>query len=262
MDCHVHVAALNQRSLELMSLANIRAVVSQLSLPDVHVNLASQSIFDFADRSLAYHAWRTQKYFIQTHVCVGVSPVGVPEDWEEALRRLPDYILSHPVVALGEVGFEPNSWTCPDLQIQEKILRAQLDIARDLGKTVAIHTPGADKQKWVSMYLGMIREHVLEPCRVVLDHADPTVVGMILDAGCYVGITVQPHRRLRPVDAAAVIMASDHERLLVNSDASLQQESDCLAVPRVALELRRMGMTEAEVERVLWENPQRAYGIC
>ena len=260
MDCHVHVEALNQRDLELMALAGIEAIVSHTSLPEAQSDFRSEAIFEFADRMLGYHAWRSEKYSIRTHVCVCVSMVGVPLDYEVALARLPGYITSHPIVGIGEVGLEPGSLTCPDLATQESILRAQLDIARSLNKPVAIHSPVADKAKWVGMYLGMVKEHGLNPAKVIIDHADAACIRTVTDAGCYAAITVQPHRKVRAADAAAMIKSADTEHVLVDSDCSVN-EFDALAVPRTALEMRRLGMTDEDIERVLWHNPKKAYGI-
>jgi predicted metal-dependent TIM-barrel fold hydrolase len=260
MDSHVHVAALNQRDLELMTISNVKAVVAHIAEPDVATNIPWSATFDFVDRMLDFHTWRAAKYFINVHVCACVSMVGIPVEWEETLARLPACVKRPEIVALGEVGLEPLSITCSDLSVQEKILRAQLDIARDVNKTVAIHTPLTEKPKWVDRYLGMIAEHKLERSKVVIDHADATCVNMITAAGCWAAITVQPHRRVRAADAAAMVKSGDRHLVLVDSDSGIP-ESDSLAVPKTALELRRLGLAEAEIERVLWDNPRKAYGI-
>jgi len=260
IDCHVHVPALNQRDLELMALSGISAIVAHTSEPEVHKDIPSDSIFQFAERMLTFHAWRAEKYFIDVHVCVCVSMVGVPVDYERALSRLPEFVKRPGIVGLGEVGLEPNSATCPDLAVQEKILRAQLDIARDADKTICIHTPLNDKQKWVSRYLGMIQEHRLSPDSVIIDHADSTCMGMIADSGCWAGITVQPHRKVRAVDAAQIAKSGNMRRILVDSDSGIP-ECDSLAVPRTALEMRRLGMSKDDIEQVLWVNPREAYHI-
>jgi predicted metal-dependent TIM-barrel fold hydrolase len=223
MDCHVHVEALNRRDLELMSLAGIEVIVSHTSLPEVEANIPSNAIFEFAERMLTYHNWRTQKYAIKTYVCTCVSMMGVPVDYEAALARLSDFIRSQPIVGIGEVRLEPASWTCPDLSIQEIILRAQLDLARDLHKPIAIHSPVADKARWVDRHLGMIKEHRLDPSMVIIDHADTTCISMVLDAGRYAAITVQPHRKARAADAAAMVKSAAANRELVDSDSSLNE---------------------------------------
>jgi len=260
IDCHVHVPALNSRDLELMALCGIKAIVTHMSEPEEYRDIRADAIFEFTERMLSFHTWRAKKYFIDVFVCTCVSMVGVPIDYEAALARLPEFAKSPDIVALGEVGLEPRSATCPDLAIQEKILRKQLDIAHKVNKTICIHTPLTEKPKWVTKYLAMVKEHRLNPLKVIIDHADETCVNMITDAGCWAGITVQPHRKVRAIDAARMVKTGCRELILVDSDSGIP-ESDCLAVPRTALEMTRLGMTETEIEGVLWGNPRKAYGL-
>jgi hypothetical protein len=244
-----------------MALAGVGVVVTHTSTPEAHENIPAEAIFDFNDRVLSFHSWRASKYFIETYACVCVSMVGVPVDYKAALDRLPGYLSKDRIVGIGETGLEPGSATCSDLKVQEEILRAQLVMAKKHGKTVALHTPLTEKSRWVTRYLDMVNELGLNPERVVIDHADQSVVGMITRAGCYAGITVQPWRRVRPVDAAKAVEEGDMDRILVDSDCSFL-ESDPLAVPKTGLEMRKLGMGDDEVRRVLWENPQRAYGLA
>ena len=261
MDCHVHIPALNQRDLEVMALSNVKAVIAHTSEPEVYKDIPSQSIFDFAERMVSFHAWRAAKYYIDVYVCTCVSMVGIPVDYEVALARLPEFVKRPDIIGLGEVGFEPNSATCSDLAVQEKILRAQMDIARDADKTIDIHTPLTDKPKWVDRYLGIIAEHKVNPAKVVIDHANETCVKMITDAGCWAGITIQPFRKVRAPEAAQMVKSGNMDLILVDSDSGIP-ESDSLAVPRTALEMKRLGMTDAVIEKVLWDNPRKAYGIA
>jgi len=260
VDCHLHVEALDQHSLELMALAGVRAVVSHTSLPEVHENIPSQAIFDFVDRMLGFHSWRTSKFFIDTYVCVGVSMVGIPIDYEEALARLPGYLDKERVVGIGEIGLEPSSATCPDLDTQEKILKAQLTMAKEYAKPVAIHTPPVDKPRWVERYLAMVRDLRLTPSQVIIDHADETVAKMIIDSGCNAALTVQPWRKVKPADAAKIVQTVGTDRMLIDSDCSIL-ESDPLSVPKTALEMRKLGMSESEIREVVRENPRRLFKL-
>jgi len=260
MDCHLHIAALNQRDLELMALANIKAVVAHIAEPDAATNIKSEDTFSFVDRMLNFHTWRAAKYCIDVHVCACVSMVAVPIDWQVALERLPACVARPEIVGMGEVGLEPNSITCPDLAIQEKILRGQLDIARDCNKPIIFHTPLTDKPKWVDRYRGMIEEHGLDPDKVIIDHVDPTDVTQVTDLGYWAAISVQPFRKVRAIDAAEMVRAGDARRILVDSDCGLP-ESDSLAIPRTALELRRLGVADETIHQVLWHNPRKAYSL-
>lgn len=263
IDPHVHVDTLNYHALELMAVAGVKAIISMVSIPEVQENIPSDAIFQHCDRVMSFHAWRARKHFlIDTYVCPAISMVGVPIDYKEAIDKLSTYLSQRhdKVVGIGEIGLHPDSETCPDLNIQEEILRAQLEIARDFGKPVAIHTPPTEKPKWVKRYLTMVKELKMNQSEVVIDHADGTVTEMITRSGCNAAITVQPWRKVRAEDAAQAIQIGDIDRILVDSDCSLL-DSDPLAVPKTALEMRKLGMTETDVKKVVWDNPRRVYHL-
>lgn len=75
----------------------------------------------------------------EVYAVVGVQP-NAPEDaagvWLDELRRL----AAHPkVVAIGEIGLDYH-WNVAPPAEQERIFRAQLDLARELGLPVVIHS--------------------------------------------------------------------------------------------------------------------------
>ena len=264
IDPHLHVDALNHHSLELMALTGVEAVISMVAVPEAEKDYKAQVIFDHCDRVRSYHAWRTQYYFgITTYACLGISMVGVPLDYEVGLSRMREYMKEHDkeILGIGEIGIEPSSMTCPDLKIQERVFRAQLDMAREFSKPVVLHTPPVDKADWIAKYVPMLREHGVRFGQVIFDHCQPPVVKMIADLGAMAALTVQPWRKVRPVDAAEAVKAGDPQHIMVDSDCSLL-ESDPLAVPKVAFEMRRMGLSEEVIRTVVWDNPPRLYHLA
>jgi hypothetical protein len=263
IDPHLHVEALNHHSLELMALAGIEAVISMVAVPEAHKDYPSAAIFEHCERVRSYHAWRTEYYFgIKTFGCIGISMVGVPVDYEEGLARMRDYLKEHPneVFGIGEIGIEPSSTTCPDLKVQERIMREQIEMARDFSKPVVLHTPPREKGRWVAKYLPILKEHKLNLGQAIFDHCEPSVVNGITSQGCFAALTVQPWRKVRPADAAQAVKAGDPERILIDSDCSLL-ESDPLSVPKAVLEMRKLGIAEAVIQKVVWENPKRIYRL-
>ena len=186
--------------------------------------------------------------------------VGVPTDYEEGLLKMREYLKAHAneVFGIGEIGIEPTSMTCPDQKLQERIMRAQLDMALEFSKPVILHTPPREKDKWVAKYLPILEEHKVDLGKVIFDHCEPSVVNTITSQGCFAAMTVQPWRKVRPIDAAQAVKAGDPKRILIDSDCSLL-ESDPLSVPKAAFEMRRLGIAEADIRRVVWENPIQIY---
>jgi predicted metal-dependent TIM-barrel fold hydrolase len=267
MDAHLHSEGLNNNSLQLMALSGIKAVINMVAIPEVvpgiNKDFSPEAIFEYCDRVIDYRAWLTKQYFMfDTYVCVAISMAGVPRRYKEALDKLKTYIRERDqVVGIGEIGFEPDSPTCSNFKVQEELIVTQLEIAKQYGKHVCFHTPMNEKPKWFKLYLSMIKEAGLEPAKIIIDHADETIVKMVNESGCYAGITVQPRRKVGAIDAAKMINTGDRNKIFVNSDSSLKYESDTLAVPKTAFEMKKLGINESEIEKVLWENPRQAYGL-
>jgi hypothetical protein len=66
---------------------------------------------------------------------------------------------------------------------------------------------------------------------VVIDHIDLATIDIALEAGTYIGITVQPGKA-SVQDAVELIREYPEAKFVVNSDMSAQR-SDCLSVARV-----------------------------
>lgn len=76
------------------------------------------------------------------YAVVGVQPnhvVNLPNDWLDQVR---DLALQPKVVAIGEIGLD-YYWKVAPADVQEAHFRAQLDLARDLGLPVVIHSRDA-----------------------------------------------------------------------------------------------------------------------
>lgn len=263
IDQHLHIESLNQESLELMTLAGIKAVIANVSVPDVDVagEVSTEEVLSYYDRILRYHSGRLRTFLIDTYVCLGVCFLSVPKDYEKILAKLPTYFNDKSVVGVGELGLDPTSKNCPDLTKQEEVMRAQLNLAKEYGKPAVIHIPNIEKLKWVPRYLNIVKELKIDPSKVVMIHNDASVVKMVTDAGCNASITVQPWRKMTPVDAARIIQTADLDRILLDSDCSLPVISDPLSVPKTVFEMRKLGMKEDDIRKVVWENLRRVYSL-
>lgn len=266
IDSHLHFEGLNDSSLRLMAMSGIQAIVCMTAIPEVipemNKDFSPDAIFNSCDRILNYYAWIAKQYMIDTYVSVAVSAVGTPFRYKESLEKMKTYLKErNQIVGIGEIGFEPDSPTCSDLKVQEDIIATQIEIAKQFNKTLCFHTPLTEKLKWFKRYLSMIKEGGLSFDKVIIDHADNSIVKEVTSSGCYAGISVQPRRKVRAIDAALMIKKGDENRILVNSDAGFSHEADPLSVPRTAFEMKKLGMKDTEIEKVLWENPQKAFGL-
>jgi len=244
-----------------MATAGITTVVSLTYYPHLHLPITAQTLLDYFERAINFETWRGKQELINVYVGVALNPVNIPPDYERVLEAIPEYIAKERVVAIGEIGLEPGSQTCPDLTRQRNIAKAQLKIAKEYGLPVVFHTPHSDKETWVEQYLELIAQAKMEPSKVVIDHADASVTKKALDFGCNVGITVQPARGLGPKDAAKILKDCDLNRVLIDSDCNSTLLSDSLSVPRTALEMKRVGFSEDDIKQVVFKNPVRVFNL-
>jgi len=262
VDPHIHIDSRTRDDLASMAIAGITAVVTQTYYPHLNLSVTSQTVLDIYERAIKFETWRGKQELIDVYVGIALNPVNIPLDYEKVLEAIPQYLMEEKVVAIGEIGLEPGSQTCPDLTRQREILRAQLKIAKEHDIPVVFHTPHLDKETWVEQYLDLITQEKVAPSKVVIDHADASVTKKILDFGCNVGITVQPWRGLGPQDAAKILKDCDLGSVLIDSDCNVTLPSDPLSVPKTALEMKRIGFSEDDIRQVVFENPARIFNLA
>jgi len=51
-------------------------------------------------------------------------------------------------------------------------------------------------------------------------------------------------------------------RILVSSDSRSRHRSDPLSVPRIALQMRRLGLSEEDITKVFYDNPNKVFNLC
>jgi len=257
----MHVDTRPCEELEEMSSRGVKAVVSATYYPHLFTQITAETIFDHFDRILKFEKWRAEQCGgIKLFAAIGLNPVIIPKDYEKVLQKLPYYLGENDVVAIGEIGFEPGSKICPDLNIQERVILEQLDIAKDLRKPVIFHTSHTQKPDYVKRTVELVEKAGVSFEKVMIDHSDRTVAKQVLDKGAYLGVTVQPWRKLSATDAASIIKEFGSHHVLVDSDCS-PLLSDHLSVPKTATELKKLGFDDSEVEKILYENPRVFYGL-
>jgi len=262
IDPHLHIDSRTREDLASMAAGGIIAVISMTYYPHLHLSITSQTLLDYFERVIKFETWRAKQELIDVYVGIALNPVSIPPDYDKVLEAIPKYIAEDRVVAIGEIGLEPGSQTCPDPERQKEIVRAQLKIAKEHGKPVVFHTPHLDKESWVEQYLDLIAQEKMEPSKVVIDHADASVIKRVSDFGCNAGITVQPWRGLRPQDAAEILKDCNLDSVLIDSDCNITLPSDSLSVPKTALEMKRIGFSEDDIKRVTFDNPARIFNLA
>lgn len=272
IDAHVHAESLTWSNLQEMSMNGIRAAVSASVWPwrggvDTDTQIA------LINRLLRYETWRANENNLHLFVAVGIVALSVPSDVDRFFLKVENYLREPRVVAIGEVGLDPRSQTCPDLQRQEEILSIQLKIAHDNDLSVILHTPpdlvrkGSsthsryEKRRFMEKSVELVHRVGVPSERVVLDHLDTEQsVEFALESGCYAGITVQEWRGVNPEQAARLADTFGPDRVLLNTDASTMP-SDHLGVPKTVFCMRKWKVPEKKIQRIVYKNPLEFYRL-
>jgi len=228
-DTHAHMDTRPYEDFELMGVAGITHV---LTLAHDPMRMSAPSVlFDHFHKLINDEVQRGAKNGVSVHVGLGVHPRSINDEVDAVLKELPEY-LSHPdVVAIGEIGLERCT------AVEERVLRAQLEIGY---YPKIIHTPRVGKLEAVLAIVDIVEDLGVKD--IVVDHLDTRTIEVALEAGTYMGLTVQPGK-LSVQEAVSIIKEYPDAQFVVNSDMS-SQRSDCLSVARVMHALSMEGYAD------------------
>lgn len=214
VDSHCHTGVRSVRDIKELEAAGIVPV--GLAFWPLEPRSAD-TLLDNFDRMLEQFSGPIKGTEVTAYVGLGIHPRNAhfthTQNQQKVLQALPGYLAREHVACMGEVGLESLDIT------EERILYAQLEIARDLGKPVVIHTPGKRKEDALDRSIDILRQVGIPPDLVVLDHITSELAQKALSFGGKVGLTVKEGKL--GADAAISILRAnmgDIGRFLINSD--------------------------------------------
>jgi hypothetical protein len=250
---HIHMVARTTDDYERLALAGVRALVE----PSFWLGQPRTQVGTFLDywSSIRDYEWqRAKAVMIDQYHTISVNPREANDEGlaTEALAAMEPF-LAHPrCVAVGEVGFDDIT------AAEERILRAQVDLAIRHRLPLLIHSCHREKRRGTERNLAILREMKIDPALVLYDHNTEETMDLVREHGCWAGLTVYPLTKLSPERAANILETWGAERVMVNSSADWGV-SDPLSVPRVVLELRRRGWSDERIQSVVWDTPRDFY---
>lgn len=195
---------------------------------------------------------------------VGVHPNETAELDEEKLEWLKQVSAEPKVVAIGEIGLD-YYWDDPERDVQKKWFDRQLELAREVGLPVVIHSRDAAKDT-----LDMMKAAKAGEIGGVI-HCFSYGVEMAreyLNMGFFIGIggvlTFKNARKLKEVAAYAPI-----ERIVLETDCPYLapvpyrgKRNSSLNLPYVVEELAQIkGLTPEEIVEITNRNARRLYRL-
>lgn len=248
-DPHIHMTSRTTDDYQAMAAAGIAAVVEPafwLGQPRTHVG----TFEDYFLSLLGWERFRASQFGIRHFCTMGLNPKEANNERVApgVLELLQLYVEKDGVVAVGEIGYDDVT------PAEEKYFAAQIELAKDAGLPVLIHTPHRDKKRGTERTLALLKESGLEPGLALVDHNNEETVKSVLDAGCWAGHSIYPKTKMAEERMAVLVQRFGSERILVNSAADWGV-SDPLKVPKTASAMRDVGIDDAVIETICWKNP-------
>jgi uncharacterized protein len=159
------------------------------------------------------------------------------------------YLDRERVVAIGEIGYNLIN------DLEEEILKKQMDMAREKSMLMTIHLPHNNKPEGMKRIERILKkDNEYSRQRILVDHNVEETIEKTLELGMWAGLSVYPFTKLSPERAMKIIKKHGTERIMIHSAADWGI-SDPLSVPFVAREMRRSGeFTTEDIENVTMYN--------
>jgi|Deesub1362A_J573_1020465.scaffolds.fasta_scaffold00050_35 hypothetical protein len=251
VDAHMHADTRSYEDFGKMRVAGIDTVIT--CAHDFLRMSSSHVYFDHFDRLLNREVNRAGDNGIELYVALGIHPEGIPSDYTQVIKKLPEYLDRERVVAVGEIGLEQAT------EVEVTVFREQLEIALDMNLPVVIHTPRIDKKKITGIIVEILDKLKFPPEKVLVDHSDRDNLSVLEDRDFFVGLSIQPPSKLTSIEAAEIIREGKNN-FVVNSDCS-SKASDIYAVPKCFADMERMGVEEKKRWNAVSINARKLFNL-
>lgn len=254
LDSHIHMTSRTTDDYEAMARAGIVAIIEPafwLGQPRTEVG----SFKDYFSSLVGWERFRAAQFGIKHYCTIGLNSKEANNEplAEQVLELLPKFVTKEGVVGVGEIGYDDQT------EAEDKAFRAQIELAKELGLPIQVHTPHRDKKKGTSLSMDVILEHGVAPDLAVIDHNNEETVKEVLDRGFYAAFTIYPFTKMGNERMVEVVRQYGPERIIVDSSADWGV-SDPLSVPKTANLMLERGIPYEHVRMVCYQNALDVYG--
>ncbi|MCH8076399.1 MAG: TatD family hydrolase [SAR324 cluster bacterium] len=248
-DPHIHMTSRTTDDYQAMADAGIIAIVEPafwMGQPRTHAS----TFEDYFNSLLGWERFRASQFGIRHFCTIALNPkeANDPRLSEEVLEMMPRYLQKEGVVAVGEIGYDDQT------EAEEKLFAKQMEMAMEFDLPVLIHTPHRDKKNGTVRTLELVKEVGIPEERVLVDHNNEETLPLVLDTGCWAGHSIYPNSKMDEARMAALVQQYGSERIIINSAADWGV-SDPLKVPKTVAKMKAVGIPEADIEKIVWDNP-------
>lgn len=254
IDPHVHMVSRTTDDYQAMAKAGVVAVIEPAfwqGQPRTQVG----TFIDYFSMLIGFERFRASQFGIKHYCTIGLNSKEANNEAlaEQVMEILPLYLAKEGVVAVGEIGFDDQT------AAEEKYLRLQIEMAKEAGLPILIHTPHRNKKRGTYRTMDILLEHGVDPRMAVIDHNNEETCKEVLDRGFWCAFTIYPHTKMGNERVVEIIKQYGTERVIIDSSADWGI-SDALAVPKTAALMESSGITLGDVETTCYRNALAAYG--
>jgi len=255
VDPHIHMVSRTTDDYQALFDAGVLLLIE----PAFWVGQPRTGIDTFKDYYSSLIGWerfRASQFGIRHFCTIGLNSREANNEAlaEQVMELLPHFIYKEGVVGIGEIGFDDQT------PAEDKYYRAQLELAKEAGLPVQVHTPHRDKTRGTTRSMDIAIEHGLDPQTVIIDHNSEETVKEVLDRGFYAGFTIYPFTKMGNERMVDIVKEYGSDRIMVNSAADWGI-SDPLAVPKTAALMLQHGVSKEDVIKVTYQNALDAFKV-
>ena len=255
IDSHAHMISRTTDDYEAMAKAGVVAVIEPafwLGQPRTNVG----SYIDYFAMISGFERFRAGQFGIRHYCTIGLNPKEANNEAlsEAVIDALPRFLVKEGVVAMGELGYDEQT------PLEDKALRAQIELAKEFSLPIMIHTPHRDKRAGTLRTMDVLKEHKFDPSRCVIDHNNEETIREVRDRGYWCAFSIYPQTKMGSERMAALVESFGPERLIVDS-ACDWGVSDPLAVAKTARLMAQRGVSADAIHQVVYSNVLAVYGL-
>lgn len=230
-DTHIHSEGRSVEDLKRMADAGIEFAITCAfyPIPPEH----PETLLDLFRKLETFEVKRGEKAGMKIFPALGIHPRCIPPKYEVVLPAITRG------VAVGEIGLEKGG------EMEVKVFKAQLRIAKENDLPCVIHTPRNNKDVITRKTLDILERISFPEELAVIDHITPFTAEEVLRNGYFGGISIQPGK-LSPVEALSIVEKYGPERLMLNSDTGFSESEMDAVVKAGTLIAEKLGRDVAE----------------
>ena len=210
IDPHAHMISRTTDDYEAMARAGVVAVIEPafwLGQP----RTSAGTYLDYLSLITGFERFRAGQFGIRHYCTIGLNPkeANNEELAEAVMEILPRFAVKEGVVAVGELGYDEQT------ALEDRYLRAQIELAKEYELPIMVHTPHRDKKRGTLRTMDVLAEHGFDPRRCVIDHNNEETIEEVLARGYWVAFSIYPETKMGNERMTEIVRRYGPERLIV-----------------------------------------------